>query len=298
MIFSIIVMQEGKTAWDVASKPEIKKLLKTTAFSAVARVLGFGQRPVTQKQAPVLSNAAAAPASVTNTKRKKFLRTETLAAIISAVYCMYTVFVTYTTKCEVIPIYFLLAVAAPDRIASLASPSTKETAAKDDGLLSSFISQFTTSLATEYRFVDDLAHGLAECRPDAVLRHLNLLFSAANLFGAKSAALFGSEIVSFITGQLEKNLHNEQNTRTEKNFLSLSKYAPDKKTFLFQQISNEVVYRYGACIYQFIEFVGADNAKVALDRLALTGAIRIIFFALKRNIGFEHCEMLVRGEFV
>jgi hypothetical protein len=29
--------------------------------------------------------------------------------------------------------------------------------------------------------------------------------------------------------------------------------------------------------------------------LARTGAIRVIYYALKRNVGFEHCEKLVRG---
>jgi hypothetical protein len=167
-------------------------------------------------------------------------------------------------------------------------------ASNDDGLLSDFARQFADSLATEYRFVEDIAHGLADSRPDAVQRHLNLLFSAVNVVVSNSAP-FGGGIVSFITGHIEKHMQNEQNSKTEKNLSSLSKHSPDKRAFLFQQIANEVMYRYGACIYQFLEFVGPDNSSTALDRLARTGAIRIIYYALKRNIGFEHCEKLVRG---
>lgn len=165
---------------------------------------------------------------------------------------------------------------------------------KDDGVLSDFVRQFADSLATEYRFIEDISHGLADSRPDAVQRHLSLLFSAVNV--AANSAPFGSALISFITGQVEKHLQKDQNSKTETNLSALSKHPPDRRNFLFEQISIEVMYRYGACIYQFIEFVGPDQLNVAVDRLARTGAIRIVYYALKRNIGFEHCDKLVRGD--
>jgi hypothetical protein len=173
----------------------------------------------------------------------------------------------------------------------------RKMAAKNDELFYDFSRQFADSLAAEFRFVEDVAHGLADSRPDAVQRHLNMLFTAVNIAVSVSAPV-GRGIVSFITSQVENLLQSEKNVKTGNRLSSLSKHAPDKRTLLFQQIANEVMYRYGACIYQFLELVGADNASAALDRLARTGAIRIIYYALKRNIGFEHCEKLVRGEFM
>lgn len=166
-------------------------------------------------------------------------------------------------------------------------------ASKDDGLLYDFTRQFADSLVIEYRFIEDVAHGLATSRPDAVQRHLSMLFAAVNF--AANAAPMGSGLVSFITNQIEKHVQNGKDAKTEKNLSALSKHSSDKRMFLFQQIANEVMYRYGACIFQFTEVVGPDNVSVALDRLARTGAIRIVYYALKRNIGFEHCEKLVRG---
>lgn len=168
-------------------------------------------------------------------------------------------------------------------------------AERDDGLLYNFVRQFADSLATEYRFVEDISHGLADSRPDAVQRHLNLLFTVVNVV-VSNAAPVGGGVVSFITGQIEQHVQNQKNLKTEKRTSALTKHSPDKRTLLFQQIAEEVMYRYGACIYHFIEHVGEENSAVALDRLARTGAIRIIYYALKRNIGFEHCEKLVKGE--
>jgi hypothetical protein len=166
-------------------------------------------------------------------------------------------------------------------------------AAKEDGLLYSFVQQFADSLAVEYRFVEDVAHGIADTRPDYIQRHMSLLFNVVNF--AANAAPMGSGLVAFITQQAEKHVQNDRNTKTEKGLSALTKHSPDKRTFLFQQIATEVMYRYGAAIYHFVEFAGPGNAQLALDRLARTGAIRIIYYALKRNIGFEHCEKLVRG---
>lgn len=168
-------------------------------------------------------------------------------------------------------------------------------AEKNDGILYDFTRQFADSLAVEYRFVEEISHGLASQRPDAVQHHLKLLFSAVNVVVSNTAP-FGSGVISFITGQIEKHAQNKNNNKTEKQASELSKHAPEKRTLLFLQIATEVMYRYGACIYQFIEFAGPDHASVALDRLARTGAIRIIYSALKRNIGFEHCEKLVKGK--
>jgi uncharacterized protein YjbI with pentapeptide repeats len=166
-------------------------------------------------------------------------------------------------------------------------------AEKDDGMLYDFTRQFADSLAVEFRFVEDIAHGLADSRPDAVQRHLSQLFTAVN-FVASNAAPFGSGLISFITGQAEKHLQDKNNERVEKRSAQLSKHSPEKRTLLFEQIAREVMYRYGPSIYQFVDFCKGD--QVALDRLSRTGAIRIIYFALKRNIGFEHCDKLVRGK--
>lgn len=167
-------------------------------------------------------------------------------------------------------------------------------ASKDDGQLYDFVRQFADSLAVEYRFVEEVAHGLADTRPDAIQRHVSLLCNAVNF--AANAAPMGSGLVSFITHHVQKFMQDQQNTKTEKGLSGLSKHTPDKRTFLFQQIANEVMYRYGAAIVQFIENAGSDNTSVALDRLARTGAIRVIYYSLKRGVGFEHCEKLVRGK--
>ena len=162
-------------------------------------------------------------------------------------------------------------------------------AEKDDGVLYDFVRQSADALAVEYRFIEDISHGLADSRPDAVQ---SLLFSVVNVVVSNSAP-FASGVISFITGQLEK--HAQNNDKAEKQTSEWSKHASDKRTLLFNQIATEVMYRYGACIYQFIEFAGGENQSVASDRLARTGAIRIIYSALQRNIGFEHCDKLVKG---
>lgn len=165
---------------------------------------------------------------------------------------------------------------------------------KKDGLLYDFTRQFADSLAVEWRFVEEISHGLAQSRPDAVQRHLNLMFSVVNVV-VSNASPFGSGVVSFLTSQVERYVQDKNNKKTEKQTSELTKHSPEKRNILFLQIATEVMYRYGASIYQFMEMAGAESSAVALDRLARTGAIRIIYSALKRNIGFEHCEKLVKG---
>jgi hypothetical protein len=165
---------------------------------------------------------------------------------------------------------------------------------KEDGLLYSFVQQFADSLAVEYRFVEDVAHGITGTRPDYTQRHMSLLFDVVN-FAANPASM-GSDLVALITEETAKRLENGRSTNSENCHLALAQHSPDKRTFLFKQIATEVMYRYGSAIYHFVELVGPGNANLALARLARTGAIRIIYYALKRNVGFKYYEKLVRGD--
>ena len=165
---------------------------------------------------------------------------------------------------------------------------------KDEGPLYDFVRQFADSLAVEYRFIEDISHGLADSRPDAVQRHLTQLFSVVNVIAA-NALPCGSGVISFITEQIGKKVQDKNNKDVEKWTSELTKHSAEKRAFLFEQIAKEVMYRYGSCINHFISHPG-QNSSVYLDRLARTGAIRIIYYALKRNIGFENCEKLVRGK--
>jgi hypothetical protein len=168
---------------------------------------------------------------------------------------------------------------------------------KNDGALYNFMRAFCDSLAVEYGFVEQIAANLANQRPEAVQRQLGLMFKAVNLV-VSNASPFGSALVSTLTNLVESKMQDKNNQKTENRFAALSKHAPDKRAFLFEQIANEVTYRYGPAIINFTNHADQNDSSMSstiTDRLARTGAIRIVYFALKTGTGFEECEKLVKG---
>lgn len=164
---------------------------------------------------------------------------------------------------------------------------------KEDGILHTFVLEFAEALATEYNFMVNVSQGFANNRPDAVERHMKELFTVVNL--TVSTTPFINGLVSVITDQVGQLMQNRNNLQTEKKMSEMTKHSPEERTMLFNQIALEVMYRYGTCIYFYSTQLGPENSRLLLSRLARTGAIRIVYHALKLGIGFENCEKLVKG---
>lgn len=165
---------------------------------------------------------------------------------------------------------------------------------REDGIFYNFVQEFSEALSTEYNFMVNVSHGLAQSRPDAMQRHLKELFAVVDLAASFAPAL-ASGLVSFIADQVNQTMQTQNNLQSEKKLSELTKHSPEERNLFFFQIANEVMYRYGACIYFYSTQVGEENSQVMLSRLARTGAMRILYHALKLGIGFEHCEKLVKG---